>query len=58
MKGIYIDNFLFDWEINDDGEILLRFQIEGVEHSLGITERDASRFLHLFQMKALEKYKF
>lgn len=46
----HIDNFLYEMDVNDKGEIPCLIKIHGIEHTLGITERDAKSFVHLFHM--------
>lgn len=53
----HIDEFLYEFSVNEKGEIPCLIKVHGIEHSFGITKKDASRFLHLFQMKAMEKHK-
>lgn len=46
----YIDEFLYELNINDKGEIPCLIKVHGTDHSFGITERDAKSFIHLFKM--------
>ncbi|WP_176552175.1 hypothetical protein [Bacillus cereus] len=50
---MYVDNF--EYELNVNGEILLWFKINEELHSIGLTERDAKAFVHLFKMNNMNK---
>jgi hypothetical protein len=45
---------MYELEVNENDEIILLFKIEGIEHTLGITERDLRAFTHLFKMYNLK----
>jgi restriction endonuclease S subunit len=49
-KSTHIEEFLYEFNVNENGEIPCLIKANGVEHSFGITEKDARGFLHLFQM--------
>ncbi|MCM3573303.1 hypothetical protein M3172_08855 [Mesobacillus subterraneus] len=49
-QSTYIDNFLYEYNVNEKGEIPFLIKVHGVEHTLGITEKDAKAFIHLFKM--------
>lgn len=46
----HIDDFMYELHPNEKGEIPMLIKVHGVEHSLGITEKDAHSFIHIFQM--------
>ncbi|HDR4695239.1 MULTISPECIES: hypothetical protein [Bacillus cereus group] len=52
---MYVDNFEYELNVNENGEILLWFKIKGERHSIGLTERDAKAFVHLFKMHNMTK---
>lgn len=46
----HIDDFMYEFNLNEKGEILCLIKANGIEHTFGITEKDARGFLHLFHM--------
>lgn len=52
-QSTHIDNFMYDMNVNEEGEISFLIKANGVEHSLGITERDAKSFVRIFQMNKM-----
>ncbi|MGX5609556.1 hypothetical protein ACWKTZ_24600 [Bacillus cereus] len=50
-KSTHIEEFLYELNVNDKGEILCLIKANGIEHTFGITEKDAKAFLHIFQMQ-------
>lgn len=53
-KSTHIEEFLYEFNINDKGEIPCLIKANGIEHTFGITEKDAKSFLHLFQMHKMK----
>ncbi|MCU7666808.1 hypothetical protein [Bacillus thuringiensis] len=53
-QSTHIEEFLYEFNINDKGEIPCVIQVNGIEHTFGITEKDAKSFLHLFQMQKMK----
>lgn len=51
----HIDDFMYELHPNEKGEIPIVIKVYGVEHSLGITEKDARSFNHIFQMQKMLK---
>jgi len=51
----HIDDFMYELHPNAKGEIPVLIKVHGVEHSLGITEKDARSFNHIFQMHRMMK---
>lgn len=49
-QSTHIDNFMYEMNVNEKGEIPCLIKANGIEHSIGITERDAKSFVHIFQM--------
>ncbi|BDH60118.1 hypothetical protein MTP04_02480 [Lysinibacillus sp. PLM2] len=52
-KSTHIEEFLYEFNVNEKGEIPCLINANGIEHSFGITEKDARSFLHLFEMHRL-----
>lgn len=51
----HINDFMYELHPNEKGEIPILIKVHGVKHSLGITEKDARSFNHIFQMKQMVK---
>lgn len=49
-QSTHIDEYLYELNVNEKGEIPCLIKVNGVEHSFGITEKDAKAFVHLFEM--------
>jgi hypothetical protein len=49
-KSTHIEDFLYEINVNEKGEIPCLIKANGIEHSFGITQKDASSFAHIFQM--------
>ncbi|MEH6943568.1 hypothetical protein [Bacillus sp. JJ722] len=49
-QSTYIDNYQYQLSVNEKGEIPCLIKVHGVEHVLGIIEKDARAFVHLFKM--------
>jgi hypothetical protein len=49
-QSTHIGEFLYEFNVNEKGEIPCLIKANGVEHSFGITEKDAKAFVHLFKM--------
>ena len=52
-QSTHIDNFMYEMNVNEKGEIPCLIKANGIEHSLGITERDVKSFSHIFQMSKM-----
>lgn len=52
---MHIDNFEYEMDINEKGELLLWFKMNGELHSIGVTEKDAKAFVNLFGMHNMSK---
>lgn len=50
-----IEDFEYEIDVNERGEILLHFKVDGKEHSLAVTEKDARAFKHIFELHKEEK---
>ncbi|MDA1674701.1 hypothetical protein [Bacillus cereus group sp. TH152-1LC] len=50
-KSTHIEEFFYELNVNDKGEIPCLIKANGIEHTFGITEKDAKAFLHIFQMQ-------
>jgi hypothetical protein len=50
-RSTHINDFLYEINVDDKGEIPILVKVHGIEHSLGITEKDARAFAHLFKCK-------
>ncbi|GAB6440124.1 hypothetical protein CON36_35235 [Bacillus cereus] len=53
-KSTHIEEFLYELNVNDKEEILCLIKANGIEHTFGITEKDAKAFLHIFQMQKMK----
>lgn len=51
-KETHIDNFLYEMDTNENGEIPCLIEINGVEHSFEITERDVKNLSYIFLSKS------
>jgi hypothetical protein len=49
-SSTHIDNFQYEFEVRDSGEIICQINVHGIEHTFGITEKDSKSFAHIFQM--------
>lgn len=49
-KSTHIEEFLYEVNVNEKGEIPCLIKANGIEHSFGITEKDVRSFAHIFQM--------
>ncbi|MFI8709964.1 hypothetical protein ACIGHG_23630 [Bacillus sp. NPDC077411] len=47
---MHVDNYEYEFDVNENGEILLWFKMNGELHSIGITEKDVRSFGHIFEM--------
>lgn len=52
-QSTHIDNFMYEMNVNEKGEIPCLIKANGIEHSIGITERDAKSFVRIFQMSKM-----
>ncbi|PGT89799.1 hypothetical protein COD17_08600 [Bacillus thuringiensis] len=50
-----IEDFEYEIGVNESGEIVLHFKVDGKPHTLGVTERDAKAFAHIFQLSKGDK---
>lgn len=51
----YIDDFMYELTPNEKGEIPVLVKVHGINHTLGITEKDVRSFNHIFQMQQVLK---
>lgn len=51
----HINEFMYELRPNEKDEIPILIKVHGVEHILGITEKDARSFNHIFQMQQMVK---
>lgn len=50
----YIDDFMYELIPDRKGEIPVLIKVHGIEHTLGITEKDARSFNHIFEMQKMK----
>jgi hypothetical protein len=49
-KSTHINTFLYEFNVNENGEIPCLIKVNGIEHSFGIDEKTAKAFIHIFEM--------
>lgn len=52
-QSTHIESYMYEMNVNEEGEIPCLIKVNGIEHSIGITERDAKSFVHIFQMSKM-----
>lgn len=53
-KPVHIDDWMYELKVNEKNEIPVLVKVNGINHTLGITEKDARSFNHLFKMHKLK----
>lgn len=53
-KSSHIEDFMYEMNVNENGEIPVLIKANGIEHSFGITERDVKSFGHIFKMSEVK----
>ena len=53
-RSTHIEDCMYEINVNEKGEIPCLIKANGVEHSFGITKKDALSFVHLFRMHEMD----